>query len=377
MAAAGIGVLVIVGIVSAALVLAGGGDGGTSRTGPLPFDPLLPADDGGGSRGSAPPALRVEGNRLVGGDGRALRLVGVNRAGGEYACAQGFGVWDGAADPAFVDVMASWGINGVRLPLNEHCWLGINGVRPELGGAAYQQAVAELVAQLNRRGLVAVLDLHWSGPGTELALQNAPMPNADHSADFWRSVASAFAGDDLVVFDLFNEPHDVSWTCWRDGCPMPDGYQAVGMQTLVDAVRSTGATQPIVVSGIDYANDLSRWLEMAPTDPLDSLVAGFHLYNFTRCRDAACWEATVAPVAEVVPVVTTELGEDTCRSDFVVSYMTWADDRDISYLGWTFNAWSCRWGPSLIADESGTPTPFGAGFRQHVLDLSGGGDPDG
>lgn len=80
----------------------------------------------------------------------------------------------------------------------------------------------------------------------------------------------------------------------------------------------------------------------------------------------------MAPVAEVVPVVTTELGEDTCRSDFVVGYMAWADDRDISYLGWTFNAWSCRWGPSLIADESGTPTPFGAGFRQHVLDLAGG-----
>jgi len=77
-------------------------------------------------------------------------------------------------------------------------------------------------------------------------------------------------------------------------------------------------------------------------------------------------------VAEAVPVVTSELGEDTCTSDFVVDYMGWADARDISYLGWTFNAWSCRWGPSLIADESGTPTPFGSGFRQHVLALPGG-----
>jgi len=368
----GVGVVLVAAVVVAAAIVTRAGDGPGAADRPVRSGPLLPEPRRGDDGEPRVPALRVEGNQLVAADGRPVRLVGVNRAGGEYACAQGFGIWDGAADAAFVEVMASWRINAVRLPLNEHCWLGINGVRPDLGGAAYREAVLELVAHLNQRGLVAVLDLHWSGPGAELALENAPMPNADHSVDFWTSVAATFAGNDLVVFDLFNEPHEVDWTCWRDGCRMPDGYEAVGMQALVDAVRSTGASQPIILSGIDYANDLSRWLEMAPTDPARSLVAGFHLYNFTRCRDAACWEATVAPVAEVVPVVTAELGEDTCGSDFIVDYMTWADARDISYLAWTFNAWSCRWGPSLIADESGTPTPFGAGFRQHVQELPGG-----
>lgn len=366
----GVGLVLVAAVVAVAVILIRPGDGESTADGPVRSGPLLPGDGGE----AAVPALRVDGNQLLDADSRPVRLVGVNRAGGEYACAQGFGIWDGAADPALVEVMASWGINGVRLPLNEHCWLGINGVRPDLGGAAYREAVLEFVGHLNRRGIVAVLDLHWSGPGEELALENAAMPNADHSVDFWTSVAATFAGNDLVVFDLFNEPHDVDWACWRDGCRMPDGYDAVGMQALVEAVRSAGATQPIIVSGIDYANDLSRWLEMAPTDPARSLVAGFHVYNFTRCNNVACWDATVAPVAEAVPVVTSELGEDTCTSDFVVDYMGWADARDISYLGWTFNAWSCRWGPSLIADESGTPTPFGSGFRQHVLALPGGTD---
>ena len=31
------------------------------------------------------------------------------------------------------------------------------------------------------------------------------------------------------MFDLFNEPHDIGWDCWRNGCQI-DGWQAVGMQ---------------------------------------------------------------------------------------------------------------------------------------------------
>ena len=34
--------------------------------------------------------------------------------------------------------MKTWSINAVRVPLNEDCWLGINGVKPQYGGAAYR-----------------------------------------------------------------------------------------------------------------------------------------------------------------------------------------------------------------------------------------------
>ncbi len=315
------------------------------------------------------PALSVDGNQLVGPDGSPMRLLGVNRSGAEYACVQGLGIWDGAADQALVDAMAAWGINSVRVPLNEHCWLGINEAPEELSGAAYRDEVRAFVDLVNDRGLVAVLDLHWSGPGERLAVENMPMPNADHSSDFWRSVAETFVDRPFVLFDAFNEPHDIDWGCWRDGCTMPEGYEAVGMQGLVEAIRSTGAEQPIVLSGLRYGNDLSQWLDHAPIDPAGALVAGFHLYDFNQCVTAACWSDTVKPVAEIVPVVTTELGEATCSSDFIVPYMTWADDHDVSYMGWTFNAWDCAQGPALIVDDTGTPTEFGQGFRDHLLAL--------
>ena len=52
---------------------------------------------------------------------------------------------------------------------------------------------------------------------------------------------------------------------------------------MVDAIRNAGAAQPILLGGLDYANDLAHWLEFAPDD--DQLVAAFHSYDFKECGD--------------------------------------------------------------------------------------------
>src|SRR5207237_10746664 len=122
-----------------------------------------PGNSAGGQVPPAPspaPAVRVQGNRRGDLAGRPVRLRGVNRSGAEYACAQGWGIFDGPSDSASVSAIVSWRTNVVRLPLNETCWLGINGVTPAYAGANYQQAIADYVARLNRAGLVVILDLH-------------------------------------------------------------------------------------------------------------------------------------------------------------------------------------------------------------------------
>src|SRR3989454_12652249 len=126
------------------------------------------------------PTVRVQGNQLVDSAGRALRLRGVNRSGTEYACAQGWGIFDGPSDSASVQAIASWRATVVRVPLNETCWLGINAVASAYSGDNYRRAIADYVALLNRTGLVVILDLHWSAAGTAKALGQAPMPNREH-----------------------------------------------------------------------------------------------------------------------------------------------------------------------------------------------------
>ena len=143
------------------------------------------------------------------------------------------------------------------------------------------------------------------------------------------------------------------------------------MQALVNAVRTTGAKQPIMVGGLAWSSDLSGWLASAPLDPERQLVASFHLYNFSACHVRACWNATVARVARTVPVVTGELAENDCRHGFIDRYMRWADVHHVSYLGWTWDTWNCRSGPALIKDYRGTPTAFGVGFRDHLRAVRG------
>ena len=210
-----------------------------------------------------------------------------------------------------------------------------------------------------------MLDLHWNAPGRARATGQQSMPDRDHSPAFWSSVARAFRADPGVVFDLYNEPHDVSWSCWREGC----GRWA-GMQRLVRAVRAAGTRQPIMLGGLAWSNDLSGWLAHRPLDPVHQLVASFHVYDFNVCSSEECWNRTVAPVAAVVPVVTGELGEADCAHGFIDRYMPWADAHGISYLGWTWDTWDCRSGPALISSYDGIPTPFGTGFKAHLATLA-------
>lgn len=321
------------------------------------------------------PWIGVKGNHLVDGEGNVVRLLGVNRSSFEYSCVEEGRLFEGPTDWASIQAMKSWHINAVRLPLNESCWLGTGGVDPSLSGANYRGAVHEYVEELERAGLYVILDLHWAAPGKHLATGLLPLPDAEHAPEFWRSLAGEYREDRSVLFDVYNEPHDVTWECWASPCTVTDHwfgpYQATSLPELLAAVRSTGAQQPVLLGGLDWARELRGWLAHRPADPAHALVAANHTYDFSRC-EGACRKA-LANIARHVPVVTAELGEGDCRHRYIDPYMRFADRHGISYLGWTWNAggrWDCKGGPSLIRDWEGHPTPFGKGFREHLRRLA-------
>ncbi len=311
--------------------------------------------------------LRVSVNKvgLLAGDGTPLRLIGVNRSGTEYACAQGWGIFDGPVGPKAIAAIASWGANAVRVPLNEDCWLGVN-VPPTYSGARYRSAVERFVAGLDAAGLYAILELQWGAAGDEPALGQEAMPDADHATAFWTSVAAAFRHDPAVIFELFNEPHGVSWRCWEWGCTMPGGWRAVGMQQLLDTVRAAGAGQPVIVDGLDWANDLAGMQAHLPADPDHQLVVGFHTYPGNPCSSVSCWDAMVLPLTHRVPVVATEFGENDCRGSFATGFLAWAQSHELSSLAWTWDTdEGCR---ALITSyTAGHPTTYGAAVRAAFL----------
>ena len=230
-------------------------------------------------------------------------------------------------------------------------------------GANYINAIKAFVQLLNANGLAAILDLHWSAPSTQLATGQEPMADSAHSPKFWKSVASTFKGNLSVIFDLYNEPYVSAWPCWRDGgsaSACGTSFEVAGMNTLIGAVRSTGAKNIVMAGGIAYSNDLSQWLAYEPTDPAGNLAASVHIYNFNSCDTTACYDSTIAPVAKRVPVIPGEIGENDCAHDFIAPLMSWFDAHETGYVGWAWNAdFSCGSGPSLITNYDGTATAYG------------------
>ena len=338
------------------------------------------------------PRLHVSGNELVNASGQQVVLHGADRSGAEYECVQGHGIFDGPSNQASVTAMKNWGINAVRVPLNEACWNGQSYVHAAYRGAKYRTAIKTYVHLLNVNGMVAILDLHWSdglytGPSSGCASAEAvcqkPMPDAGQSIRFWSSVATTFLGKDAVIFDLFNEPYPdravptktAAWKCWLHGgaaCSPGISYGVAGMQTLVNAVRATGADNVIMVGGLAYANDLSQWLKYKPVDPDTNLVASWHSYNFNACDNQSCWTSQISPVIAKVPVIAGEIGENDCADDYIDPLMAYLDSKSTGYLAWAWNAgFSCGGGPGLITSYSGTPTTYGKGYRSHLWSLAG------
>jgi hypothetical protein len=308
-----------------------------------------------------------------------VQLRGVNRSGTEYACIQGWGFFDGPHpdridDPGMIAAMLSWDINAVRVPLNEDCWLGVNTPRGR-GGAPYRQIVQRYVRALHAAGLYVILDLHVAAPGRIRSTDIDPMPDSDHAPAFWRSLARTFKPDHALLFDLYNEPHYIGWRCWLNGCRIGGGhpYRAAGMQQLVNAVRSTGARQPLLLGGINWALDLGGWLSHEPRDQKHQLLASDHNYGGLSPCDASCL-AAIGATKRRVPLLFGELGETDCRHGYIDAMMKFADQQGIGYLGWTWDAvapggWTCTGGPSLITSYGGAPTGFGVGFRDHLRAL--------
>lgn len=340
---------------------------------------------------SAAPIPQVSGNRILDGrTGQPWTPRAVNWPSLEYACQQGWGYTQGGATNAAAAAMASWGINAVRLPLNEQCWLGVEGAPAYGTTSGYRAAVRAWVDMLNAHGIVVILDLHWSAPVGKPADGQRAMTGT-RAVLFWQSVATAYSLVPSVIFDAFNEPYSrwpgftLTWDCWKNGgCQAPvendvtsvggSTFTVVGMKTLVATIRNAGATQPVMLAGLDYANDLRGWLANRPTDT--QLIASWHNYPGQRCHTLACWNAEIAPVAASVPVFASEFGQTDGGSEFLASFMNWADANGIGYAPWAW--WAVDAAESLSGSRYALITdtttfapkaPAGTTFHDHLATL--------
>ena len=317
--------------------------------------------------------LRVAGGKLVSTrTGAPVQLRGVNISGLEFVAIGAptwahhnpWGAQTGDETPNWRAIRA-WHANAIRLPLNQASWLGYScidrhgkTVNSDPWGN-YRAAVIKAVAEANASGLYVILDLHWSAPGTLCPLSQDQMADEDHSIAFWTSLAATFKDNPAVLFDLFNEPYGAhngsasDWRLLRDGGSMQTfsadsgrytlnlQWQAAGMQTLLGAVRRTGARNVVLVAGLGGASDISNWLAYKPSDPLNQLALSWHAYSGINSRDAA---TAAAVLAAGIPVIISETGDKSANGTADAPVLTqvtrWADQTGASVLAWTWDRWN-------------------------------------
>lgn len=371
---------------------------------------------GGGATGLA---VHVRGNRLVDAAGNTLQLRGVNASGLEFVAIQNWSAADpwGGGGPNWTAIK-SWKANAVRLPLNEASWLGSTCKDPSTGatrnadpGKNYVATVTKAIDEATAKGLYVILDLHMSAPGTYCPMIQNTMADSDNSIRFWTSVAQTYQNRANVLFELFNEPF-VSQTAYFSGNAWQYLMKGVGgpftgfiegtlaggsanvsynwniasMQSMVDAVRATGATNVVLVAGLNYAAAFDGWLANRPVDPLAQMAAVWHAYPAygTTFGTAAAAQPNFAPqiftqaqgiLDAGIPIVITELGDQcstgTPNSPETTNMVTWADAHNVSVLGWGWNTWYSGSGACtvvLIKDAAGTPTDgYGKVFHDWMV----------
>jgi hypothetical protein len=356
-------------------------------------------------------AIKVAGKNLVDGAGKTVQLRGVNVSGPEFVSVQGWSTspWGGQTGDVTPnwDAMKTWKVNAVRIPLNEASWLGYQctdasgKTRDPDPGHNYQATVKSAVEGATAAGMYVILDLHWTAPGKFCPLAQNPVADADHSIDFWKSIATLYKDQPNVLFELFNEPfifwtsgESNQWKVLRDGGTFTKyvtgsasqytadyTWKSAGMQQMIDAIRQTGATNVVLAGAPSWSQDLSQWVSYQPHDPLAQLAAVWHAYPNSGVvgspdasvpkfgTDAYSWAQSVLDAG--VPLVLTETGDHNAAGStsapFVSNVLPWADKLGASYLGWAWDVWGHP-DNVLIKDKSGTPTDgFGKYFHDHLV----------
>jgi aryl-phospho-beta-D-glucosidase BglC (GH1 family) len=306
----------------------------------------------------------VDGTRVINSHNETVRLRGVNTASLEWS-SNGEGHILRTVETAIRD----WHANHIRLPLSQDRWFGKAPEQTDQG-KAYRTLVQQVVDACAGRGCYVILDLHWSDAGEwGQQIGQHVMPDRN-SLQFWKSLASAYKNHPAVIFDLYNEPHDVSWDVWLNGGKVAEKasrrtpareFEAVGMQALLDAVRETGAKNVVLAGGLDWAYDMSGLLKgKLLSDPRgNGVIYANHTYPF-KGDTVEKWIAKMEAATSKLPVIVSEFGSDSRGmggrgEQWVRQVLQAMEDHNWNWTAWDLHPAA---GPCLISNWDYAPTTW-------------------
>ena len=132
--------------------------------------------------------------------GEDVVLHGVNR------CGLDCWSWNDNIFDVVRVALEEWHADTIRLPLSQDRWFGYDKAYTK---EEYRGIVDKLVDQITRNGNYVILDAHAANLGV-WGNSHAGRMADQNTVTFWRDMAPRYANHPYVLYNLFNEPQDIS-----------------------------------------------------------------------------------------------------------------------------------------------------------------------
>jgi hypothetical protein len=206
----------------------------------------------------------------------------------------------------FSTMAHSWHMNATRIPISP--WIY------QKDPSTYMSQLDQWVQTATSDGLYVILVMHDDAKAGSPYGNNATLPK-EQDIPFWKAIASHYKNNPMVMYDVYNEPKDTSWTQWLHGGGTVDGAQVVGFQDLVSAIRSVGAQQLIVVepgssggktassSDPNAAAEEGGWSNFPGSDAINdpNIMYSLHVYQYVS-QPASVQNVKWGPILHHYPI---------------------------------------------------------------------------
>jgi len=215
-------------------------------------------------------SFAVEGNKIIGPNGKQFIPYGVviecpSMVMPEQELCTGYDVTGNSGSAMVEAASKDWHMNIVRFQVaQEHLFHSDGSINTK-----YLTLINGLIKEANSLNMVAIITLqeeHYRGPA---------FPTAS-ATTFWKFMSNQYKNNPDVFFDLYNEPRLSAtaagsvanmWNIWQNGgsalYSTGDSYigtnkiNYVGMQSLINTIRSQGSNNIIIAESPNYDEDLS------------------------------------------------------------------------------------------------------------------------
>lgn len=176
--------------------------------------------------------MRTIGNRTVDNNNKVVRFKGVSKTGLEYLGLDLYSIIPEAID-IDINTMNMWGLNTIRIAMRDIHWLY---------NQQYKNVIDLIVNKYLQNNYYVILDLHLQGEN----LNQDYFLLKEHSMDFWSEVSKYYTNSN-IIFEIFNEPHNIPPDVWWYG-----NDQYYGYKQILDEIRKN-SNNICILGGLDYS----------------------------------------------------------------------------------------------------------------------------